>query len=94
MRGECEVLAHSLLKYAQSILDKNIFICVKLVNSSLTPWRSSGKGLDLFNLETTKQSSPELKKINVKNAKLGPYCKVDLQLYLPINPQKSYLLTK
>ena len=51
IRGECEELAQSLLKYAQSIQNKNK--SMKLVHSSLTPWRSIGKGLDLFYLHGT-----------------------------------------
>ena len=92
MRGECEELAQSLLKYARSIQNKNK--SMKLVHSSLTPWRSIGKGLDLFYLQPTKKLSPELKEISAKVAEVGPYYKVDLQLYLPTNPQKRYLLTK
>ena len=91
MRVECEELAPSLLKYAKLNQDKKK--SMKLVYSSLTPWRSIGKGLNLFYLEPTKKLFPELKEISAKAAKVGPYCKVDLQLYLPTNLQKRYLLT-
>ena len=91
MRGECEKLAHSLQKYAQMLQEKN-----KFMNHapSPTPWRSIAKGLDLFYLKPTKKLPPELIEISSRVAEVGPYHKVNLHSYLPINPQKRYVLTK
>ncbi len=92
MRGECEELAHSLQKYAQTLQEKNK--TMKTVHSSSAPWRSIAKGLDLFYLKPTKSLSPELIEINSRVAEVGPYCKVDLYSQLPINPQQRYNLAK
>ena len=92
MRGECEKLAHSLQKYAQMLQEKNKFM--KIMHSSPTPRRSIAKWLDLFYLKLTKKLPLELIEISSRVAEVGPYHKVDLHSYLPINPQKRYLLTK
>ena len=92
MRGECEELAHSVQMYAQTLQEKNK--AMKTVHSSPTPWRSIAKGLDLFFLKPTRSLPPELIEISSRVAEVGPYCKVDLHSYLPINPHKRYLLTK
>ena len=92
MRGECEELAHSVQMYAQTLQEK--IKDMKTVHSSPTPWRSIAKGLDLFFLKPTRSLPPELIEINSRVEEVGPYCKVDLHSYLPINPHKRYLLTK
>ena len=80
MKGECEELAHSLQKYAQTLQEKNK--SMKIVHSSPTPWRSIAKGLDLFYLKPTKKLPPELIEISSRVAEVGPYRKVDLHSYL------------
>ena len=92
MREECEVLAHSLQKYALMLQEKNK--CMKEVHSSPIPWRSIAKGLDVYYLKPTKQPSSELVEISNEVARVGPYCKVDLNLYLQSTPKKRYLITK
>ena len=82
MRRECEKLAHSLQKYAQMLQEKNNFM--KIVHSSPTPWRSIAKKLPLELIEI---GSRWQKYVHL-------YYKVNLHSYLPINPQKRYLLTK
>lgn len=84
-------MAHSLQKYAQMLQENNKFM--KIVHSSPTPWRSIAKGLDLFYLKPAKKLPPELIEISSRVAEVGPYHKVNLHSYLPINPQKRYLLT-
>ena len=62
---------------------------MKIVHSSPTPWRCIAKGLDLFYVKPAKKLSTDLIEINSRVAEVGPYCKVDLHVYLPICPQKD-----
>ena len=87
----CDGLAYSLQKYASVLRRKNKIM--KVVHSSLVPWRCIQKWLDLFYLKPTITLPPELSEISKLIRESDPYSLIDLHPYLPANPQKRYLFS-
>jgi hypothetical protein len=91
MKESCDKMAHSLQKYANELRAKNK--TMKIIHSSLTPWRCIQKGLDLFYLKPINIVPPELGEICACVKVAEPYSMIDLHSHLPVNPQKRYVFT-
>lgn len=80
MKESCDSLAHSLQKYACELRGKNK--TMRLIHSSLVPWRCIQNGLDLFYLKPISTPASELGEISKLVKESEPYSLIDLHSYL------------